>query len=201
MQAFGIVRGPAAPLLRRDIDTDVIIRVERLTGLSRDQLGAYAFEVWRGDDFVLDREPFTGAPILLAGANFGCGSSREAAVWALQGLGLRTVIAPSFGEIFVSNCFQNGMLPVVLPEEAIAGLAASAQHGAPITVDLHARVVVAPDGRRHPFNVDPLRREMLIEGTDELALTLRRLDAIRQWQQDDVRRRPWILPRRIDAGN
>jgi len=131
MERFKFVSGPAAPLLRRDVDTDIIIRIERLTGLPKDQLGQYAFEVWRGPDFILDREPFVGAPILIAGANFGCGSSREAAVWALQGLGLRVVIAPSFGEIFMSNCFQNGVLPVVLPEQQVADLAEQAQGVSP----------------------------------------------------------------------
>jgi len=192
MERFQIVSGPAAPLLRRDVDTDIIIRIERLTGLAREELGQYAFEVWRGPDFVLDRAPFVGAPILIAGANFGCGSSREAAVWALQGLGLRVVIAPSFGEIFMSNCFQNGVLPVVLTEEQVAGLAEQAQGGAAVTADLGACVIKAPDGTALAFSVDPVRREMLLEGTDELSLTLRRQDTIRQWQTDDALRRPWV---------
>jgi 3-isopropylmalate/(R)-2-methylmalate dehydratase small subunit len=192
MERFQTVSGPAAPLLRRDVDTDIIIRIERLTGLPKDQLGQYAFEVWRGPDFVLDREPFVGAPILIAGANFGCGSSREAAVWALQGLGLRVVIAPSFGEIFMSNCFQNGVLPVVLSEQQVASLAEQAQSGAAVTADLDTCVITAPDGTSFPFQVDPVRREMLIEGADEMSLTLRRQDLIRQWQADDARRRPWV---------
>ena len=192
MERFQTVSGPAAPLLRSDVDTDIIIRIERLTGLPKDQLGQYAFEVWRGPDFVLDREPFVGAPILIAGANFGCGSSREAAVWALQGLGLRVVIAPSFGEIFMSNCFQNGVLPVVLPERQVANLAEQAQSGAAVTADLDTCVITAPDGTSFPFQVDPVRREMLIEGADEMSLTLRRQDLIRQWQADDARRRPWV---------
>ncbi|MGN8111669.1 3-isopropylmalate dehydratase small subunit [Paraburkholderia sp. 22098] len=192
MERFQTVSGPAAPLLRRDVDTDIIIRIERLTGLPKDQLGQYAFEVWRGPEFVLDREPFIGAPILIAGANFGCGSSREAAVWALQGLGLRVVIAPSFGEIFMSNCFQNGVLPVALPEQQVANLAEQAQSGAAVTADLDTCVITAPDGTSFPFQVDPVRREMLIEGADEMSLTLRRQDLIRQWQADDARRRPWV---------
>ncbi|MFM0476396.1 3-isopropylmalate dehydratase small subunit [Paraburkholderia strydomiana] len=192
MERFQTVSGPAAPLLRRDVDTDIIIRIERLTGLPKDQLGQYAFEVWRGPDFVLDREPFIGAPILIAGANFGCGSSREAAVWALRGLGIRVVIAPSFGEIFMSNCFQNGVLPVALPEQQVANLAAQAQSGAAVTADLDTCVITAPDGTSFPFQVDRVRREMLIEGADEMSLTLRRQDLIRQWQADDARRRPWV---------
>ncbi|SJZ38272.1 3-isopropylmalate/(R)-2-methylmalate dehydratase small subunit [Enhydrobacter aerosaccus] len=194
MEPFTIITGPAAPLLRRDIDTDVIIRIERLTQLPRRELGRYALEALRGLDFVLDRPPFRGAPILLAGANFGCGSSREGAVWALQETGLRSIIAPSFGDIFFANCFHNGMLPVVLPEAAVASLAAQAAHGAPVTVDLRQCRVIAPDGAAHPFAIDSLRRELLLEGVDELGLTLRRLAEIAAWQQADAVRRPWCAP-------
>ena len=194
MQPFTTVTGPAAPLLRRDIDTDVIIRIERLTQLPRDQLGPYALEPLRGPDFVLDQPTFRGAPILLAGANFGCGSSREGAVWALQETGLRCVVAPSYGDIFFSNCFQNGMLPVTLPEPVVKLLAKQAAEGAPVTVDLRENVVVAPDGTRHVFTLDKLRREMLLQGTDELGLTLRRMDEVTAWQRADAVRRPWAIP-------
>ncbi len=194
MQPFTIVTGPAAPLLRRDLDTDIIIRIERLTQLPRDQLGPYAMEALRGPDFVLDQPAFRGAPILLAGANFGCGSSREGAVWALQGTGLRCVVAPSFGDIFFSNCFQNGMLPVSLPDAAVADLAVQAAAGASVTVDLRVNHVIAPDGTVLPFTLDPMRREMLLEGTDELGLTLRRTNQITAWQRDDAMRRPWAIP-------
>jgi 3-isopropylmalate/(R)-2-methylmalate dehydratase small subunit len=190
-----IVTGPAAPLMRRDLDTDVIIRIERLTQLPREQLGPYALEALRGPDFVLDQAAFRGAPILLAGANFGCGSSREGAVWALQGIGLRCVIAPSFGDIFFSNCFQNGMLPIVLPERAIEALAHQAAGGAPVTVDLRANKVTAPDGTVFSFELDPMRREMLLAGTDELGLTLRCASEITAWQRADAIRRPWALPK------
>ncbi len=194
MEPFTTVTGPAAPLLRRDIDTDVIIRIERLTQLPRGRLGAYALEALRGPDFVLDRAPFRGAPILLAGANFGCGSSREGAVWALQEAGLRALIAPSFGDIFFSNCCQNGLLPVVLPDSAVADLARQSADGAPVTVDLVRCVVVAPDGAAHPFTLDPIRRETLLAGTDELGLTLKRLAEIGAWQRRDAERRPWAIP-------
>src|SRR5919205_1213678 len=126
MQPFTKVGGPAAPLLRANVDTDLIIRIERLVGTRREELGPFAFEALRrradgseDPDFVLNRPEYRGAPILLAGPNFGCGSSREGAVWALMGAGIRCVIAPSFGDIFFSNCFQNGLLPVVLPEETV----------------------------------------------------------------------------------
>ncbi len=194
MQPFTTVSGAAAPLMRRDIDTDVIIRIERLTQLPRDQLGPYALEALHGPDFVLDQPAFRGAPILLAGANFGCGSSREGAVWALQGTGLRCVVAPSFGDIFFSNCFQNGMLPVVLPEPAIDELARQSTDGASVSVDLQANSVTAPDGTVFPFKLDPLRREMLLAGVDELGLTLRRATEIAAWQSADALRRPWALP-------
>jgi 3-isopropylmalate/(R)-2-methylmalate dehydratase small subunit len=195
MQPFMVVTGPAAALLRRDIDTDTIIRIERLTQLPRHELGRYAFEALRGPGFVLDQPRFHKAPILLAGANFGCGSSREGAVWALQETGLRSVVAPSFGDIFFANCFQNGMLPVVLPEVTVALLAEQAGNGAPITLDLHACRVLAPDGSGHEFTIDPLRREMLLEGADELGLTLRRAAEIANWQREDAARRPWAVPK------
>lgn len=198
MQPFAIVSGPAAPLMRRDIDTDVIIRVERLSA-PRAELGRWALEPLRGPDFVLDQPMFRGAPILLAGANFGCGSSREHAVWALQGLGIRCVIAPSYGDIFFSNCFQNGMLPVSLAEAAVLSLAAQAADGSALTVDLRQSAVIAPDGTRHGFTLDPIRREMLLEGVDELGLTLRRIPEIAVWQRADAMRRPWAVthPERI----
>lgn len=194
MQPFTAVTGPAAPLLRRDIDTDVIIRIERLTQLPRGQLGPYALEPLRGPEFVLDQPAFRGAPILLAGANFGCGSSREGAVWALAEIGLRCVVAPSFGDIFFSNCFQNGLLPVVLPEPSVTALAEQAGGGAHVTVDLRSMEVTAPDGAVFSFDLDPLRREMLLHGTDELGLTLHRMDEIAAWQRADAAGRPWAVP-------
>jgi len=172
MQPFSIVSGPAAPLMRRDIDTDVIIRVEHLNR-PRSELGQWALEPLRGPGFILDQPNFRGAPILLVGANFGCGSSREHAVWALQGIGIRCVIAPSYGDIFFANCFQNGVLPVTLPEAVVLSVAEQAASGAAVTVDLQHSVVIAPDGTRHAFSLDPIRREMLLEGVDELGLTLR----------------------------
>lgn len=198
MQPFTIVSGAAAPLMRRDIDTDVIIRVERLNA-PRSELGQWALEPLRGPDFILDQPTFRGAPILLTGANFGCGSSREHAVWALQGLGIRCVIAPSYGDIFFSNCFQNGMLPVTLPEAAVLSLATQAADGSAVTVDLRQSTVIAPDGTHHGFTLDPIRREMLLEGVDELGLTLGRIPEIAAWQGADAARRPWAVthPERI----
>lgn len=202
MRPFTSVTGPAAPLLRPNIDTDVIIRVERLVGTTRESMGAWAFETWRfrddgseDPDFVLNREPFRNAPILLAGPNFGCGSSREGAVWALAGRGVRAVIAPSFSDIFRTNALQNGMLPVTLPEETVAELAAQIEKSpstARVTVDLVAQVVIGPDGTRHAFAIDPARREALLAGLDDIGLTLRSRQAIECWQAADRLRRPWV---------
>ncbi|WP_288588346.1 3-isopropylmalate dehydratase small subunit [uncultured Methylobacterium sp.] len=197
MQPFTAVTGPAAPFLEPNVNTDVIIRIERLTGVPREDLGRYAFEALRhpqgGDPaFILDTPTFRGAPILIAGRNFGCGSSREGAVWALMGLGLRAVIAESFGDIFFNNCFQNGVLPVVLPKDAVDRLAAQATGGAAVTVDLVAEEVRAPSGAVVPFMVDPQRRQALREGLDEIGVTLTRADEIAAWQARDRAARPWI---------
>ncbi|WP_337875528.1 3-isopropylmalate dehydratase small subunit [Elioraea sp.] len=201
MQPFTAVTGPAAPLLRPNIDTDVIIRVERLVGTTRASMGAHAFEVWRfradgSEDpaFVLNRPEFRAAPILLAGPNFGCGSSREGAVWALQGMGVRAVIAPSYSDIFRNNALQNGLLPVALDEAVVREIAAqveAAPDRARVTVDLEREVVIAPDGTRHRFAIDPARREALLAGLDDVGLTLRQADAIAAWQRADRATRPW----------
>jgi 3-isopropylmalate/(R)-2-methylmalate dehydratase small subunit len=199
MTPFTTVTGAAAPLMRPNIDTDVIIPIQRLTGTPRDTLGRYAFEPLRygadgaeNPDFVLNRPPFRGAPILIAGPNFGCGSSREGAVWALMGMGLRCVIAESFGDIFQGNCFQNGMLPVALPADAVERVARQAASGAPVTVDLASGTVTPPEGPSMPFTVAPLRREALLEGLDELGQTRKRSAEIAAWQARDQAARPWI---------
>ncbi|WP_144186648.1 3-isopropylmalate dehydratase small subunit [Elioraea rosea] len=204
MQPFTTVTGPAAPLLRPNIDTDVIIRVERLVGTAKAEMGAHAFEIWRrrpdgseDPDFVLNRAPYRDAPILLAGSNFGCGSSREGAVWALAGAGVRAVIAPSFSDIFANNALQNGLLPVVLPEASVSAIAAEVERSpgnARVTVDLERCVVVSPSGDEHPFAVDAARREALLAGLDDIGLTLRQADAIAAWQTEDRSRRPWAWP-------
>ncbi len=199
MQAFTRVTGPAAPLRRPNIDTDVIIRIERLTSLPRDQLGPYAFEALRyredgSDDpeFVLKRPAFWHAPILLAAINFGCGSSREGAVWALMAAGLHCVIAESFGDIFYNNCFQNGLLPVVLPSEQLDQLSRKSANGEHVTVDLVERRVVAPDGTAFGFAIDAQRRETLLEGLDDISRTTKRSDEIDEWQSRDRLERPWV---------
>jgi 3-isopropylmalate/(R)-2-methylmalate dehydratase small subunit len=200
MNSFTTLSGVAAPLMRANIDTDTIIRIERLTGTTPEQMGPWAFEAlrFRADgtedpDFVLNQAPFRAAPILLAGDNFGCGSSREGAVWALQHFGIRCVIAPGFGDIFANNCFQNGVLPVVLPAEQVERLAAQCAGGnARVTVDLHRQTVTGPHGEVLQFQVDKLRRDALLNGLDEIGLTLLHAAAIAAFQADDQTKRPWV---------
>lgn len=196
MQPFTTVAGAAAPLLQANIDTDVIVRIERLTGGA--DLGHYAFEALRylpdgspNPNCVLNQPRFRDAPILLTGRNFGCGSSREGAVTALMAMGVRCVIAPSFGDIFHANCFRNGLLPVVLPEDALEKLAAQSRDG-DFTVDLKGQLVVAPSGEGVAFSIDALQREALLEGLDEIGLTLKCADSISGWQKADWLNRPWV---------
>ncbi len=201
MEPFSTVNGPAAPLMADNVNTDVIIRIERLSDLPRAELGPYAFEAWRYDaaggeapDFVLNQAPWRGAPILLAGNNFGCGSSREGAVWALQGSGVRVVIAPSFGGIFRNNCYQNGVLPVVLPAETVAAFAeiSRTQPEAPFAVDLARQVVVPPNGAPVPFEIDAMRKRGLAEGLDDLGITAAHMPEIEAFQTRDRDARPWV---------
>lgn len=196
MQPFTSVTGPAAPLPQANIDTDVIIRIERLTGDA--DLGRYAFEALRylpdgapNPSWVFNDPRFAKAPILIAGRNFGCGSSREGAVTALMAMGLRCVIAPGFGDIFFANCFRNGLLPIALPEAVVETLAAEAD-GRDFTVDLRAQSVRAPSGEIIPFSVDPLQRDGLLEGLDEIGLTLKEESGIAAWQAADRATRPWV---------
>ncbi|MFA5122320.1 3-isopropylmalate dehydratase small subunit [Zavarzinia sp.] len=200
MRAFTTVHGVAAWLDRSDVDTDLIIRIERLTGGDLTGLGRYALEALRfrkdgGEepDFVLNKPGYRGAPILIAGPNFGCGSSREPAVNALMALGVEAIIAPSFGDIFYANCFQVGLLPVRLPEAEVRRLGAEAAAApADFTVDLEAQRVVAPSGACFAFDIDGRRRTMMLEGLDEIGLTLKEAAAIAGWQAGDRIARPWI---------
>lgn len=199
MEKFTIHEGVAAPLLHPDLNTDVIVRIERLVSESRDRLGEFLFESLRfrddgepDPDFVLNREGHREATILIAGANFGCGSSREGAVWALANFGIRCVIAPSFGEIFYNNCFQNGVLPIVLPEDDVLALAKEAAVPARFTVDLERQRIVTPGGREHDFQVAPARREALLEGLDSIGMTLKRKAVIDAYRDRDRIERPWI---------
>jgi 3-isopropylmalate/(R)-2-methylmalate dehydratase small subunit len=204
MEAFTVLKGVAAPLLRANINTEVIIRIERLRDLEKADLGRYAFETWRyrrdgSEDpaFVLNKRAYREARIMIAGDNFACGSSREAAVWALQSFGICCVIAPSFGPIFYNNCFQNGVLPVVVPAKVAEDLAAeveATQGEGKVVVDLTRRVVVSPGGKETPFTVDALLREGMLKGLDQIELTRAREPQIRAFQARDRVRRPWLYP-------
>jgi 3-isopropylmalate/(R)-2-methylmalate dehydratase small subunit len=201
MTPLTTISGPAAPLMASNVNTDVIIRIERLSLLKRDALGPHAFEAWRNrpdgtpdPDFILNQPAWQNAPILLAGSNFGCGSSREGAVWALNCLGIRAVIAPSFGTIFASNCYQNGTLPITLPAQTVEAFAeiARTQPDAPFTIDLNHKVVVPPNGAPVAFEIDELRRQSLLTGLDDIGLTTQRLTEIADFQAIDLQRRPWV---------
>lgn len=201
MDALVRVEGIAAPLLRDHIDTDVIIPSREITSPGREGFGPKLFAPWRylapggpeNPEFVLNREPWRHARILIAGRNFGCGSSREMAVWALVQFGIRCVIAPSFGAIFRSNCVRNALLPVELPEATVQALAAAAT-AAPLelTVDLEACEVRGPGGLRHPFTIDAAEREMLLTGMDAIDRTWQHRAAIEAFEAADRERRPWI---------
>jgi 3-isopropylmalate/(R)-2-methylmalate dehydratase small subunit len=197
MHKFTRLTGRAAPFPQAKIDTDFIIRIERCTGTPKEELGRYAFEAARyrpdgSDDpaFVLNQPRYRGAPILVCGELFGTGSSREMAVWALAGLGLRCLIAPSFGEIFRGNCFQNGVLPVTLPAATVDALMRLAADPATpdFVVDLERQTVNGTIA----FEIGARRRKMLLEGLDELALTLQSEAKIAAFQAADRARRPWI---------
>ena len=202
MKAFTVLEGVAAPLLRPNINTDIIIRIERLRDLDRDELGPYAFESWRyrrdGTEdpaFVLNKPQYREARIMIGGENFACGSSREAAVWALQSFGIRCVIAPSFGPIFFTNCFQNGVLPVVVPAKVVDDLAAeveATQGKGKVTIDLERCVVVSPSGKEAPFTIDALLRQAMLDGLDQIELTRAREPQIAAFQARDRASYPWI---------
>lgn len=202
-QPFNKLSAIAAPIMRANIDTDVIIRIERLVGNSiRGTLGKWAFGSLRyladGSEnpaFILNREPYRKAEILVTGPNFGCGSSREGAVWSLQEMGIRAIIGSGFGDIFFANCFQNGILPIVVDKAIVDSLAAdieATQGAGKISIDLEAQTIVSPSGKKHTFKIDPRRREGLLQGLDEVALTLQRDDEIRSFQAADRVERPWV---------
>jgi 3-isopropylmalate/(R)-2-methylmalate dehydratase small subunit len=198
---FTRVTSVAAPLLLDDVNTDLIIPIEHCVSTPRAKFGKAAFEAirYRADgsenpDFILNRGPYRGAPILIVGANFGCGSSREPAVWALDQMGIRVIIAKSFGEIFHANCLRNGLLPIALPagdHDKVVALTAG-DDPVSLTVDLEHCTIVAPDGIAISFTIDPARRHALLEGLDQLGETLLSLADIVAFQQQDRVKRPWI---------
>jgi 3-isopropylmalate/(R)-2-methylmalate dehydratase small subunit len=197
---FTILRSRAFPLMMPNVDTDVIIRVERMMTIDRTELARSAFESIRYDpdgspkpDFVFNDPKFAGAQILLAGDNFGCGSSREPAVWAIAALGIRCIIAPSFGDIFAANCFVNGVLPVSASIEAVEQLGEFSRRCGEITVDLPAQQIRF-GAEIVRFEVGAVQKIMLVEGIDEMTLALRHRPSVERWESQDRRARPWIWP-------
>jgi 3-isopropylmalate/(R)-2-methylmalate dehydratase small subunit len=200
MQPFTSVTAVAAPMDLPNIDTDRVIPA-RFLRKPKEDLGGLLFHDVRFDDqgneredFVLNQAPFRDAKVLVVADNFGCGSSREAAVWVLEAHGIRSVIAPSLGDIFHGNCYKNGLLPVILPPEVVAGLRVQlhARPGASVTVDLPSQTVTAPDGTTHHFEVDPFRKQALLSGQDEIALTLSHEQDIAAFEARHARAMPWL---------
>jgi 3-isopropylmalate/(R)-2-methylmalate dehydratase small subunit len=201
MQKFEVLTGVAAPLDLENVDTDKIIPARFLKTIKRTGLGVHLFDSLRYDstgaekpDFVLNQPKYRHAEILIAGDNFGCGSSREHAPWALLDFGIRCVIAPSFADIFHGNCFKNGILPIALPQEICAQLREDAAMGtnARITVDLARQVVVRPDGTEIPFEVDAFRKNCLLGGLDDIGLTLEHVAAIDAYEAAEQKWQPRI---------
>ena len=211
MQPFRIHTGIVAPLDRANVDTDAIIPKQFLKSIKRSGFGPNLFDAWRytdrgepgmdpasrrpNPDFALNQPRYRGASILLARRNFGCGSSREHAPWALADYGFRALIAPSYADIFFNNCFKNGLLPVVLGERDVARLFAdvAAFPGFSLTIDLERQTVATPDGGPvFAFDVDPFRRQCLLNGWDDIGLTLRHADAIRAFEAKHFAEQPWL---------
>lgn len=211
MQAFKTFTGLAAPLDRANVDTDAIIPKQFLKSIERTGFGINLFDAWRyldpgepGQDpaqrqinpkFVLNQNRYAGADILLARRNFGCGSSREHAPWALADYGFKAVVAPSFADIFFNNCFKNGLLPVVLEEDEVDALFSKveADPAFRLTVDLENQSVTGTDGTAYSFQVDEFRKHCLVEGLDDIGLTLAHSDAIRAYEQKRREQAPWLF--------
>lgn len=192
MQAVRQVDGRAIPFGAKNVDTDVIIPAHWLKTITRDGLGRGAFETLRKDpDNLFDSAEYAGSPILIAGDNFGCGSSREHAAWALLDLGIKAVIAPSFSDIFSGNAFKNGILTVVLPQDQVDRLLEVAKTD-PVHIDLENQVVTTPFQDRFEFEIDPFRKHCLLNGLDEVGLTLARDTAISTYEQEARATLPWL---------
>ncbi|MEP1472616.1 MAG: 3-isopropylmalate dehydratase small subunit [Halieaceae bacterium] len=201
---FTVHTGVAAPILRNNVDTDAIIPSREMKRVSREGLGEGLFAGWRytlpggreeNPDFVLNQSDYASTSILLAGANFGCGSSREHAAWALKDYGIRAIIAPSFGTIFYNNCIRNGLLPIELSEQEISALATAPGRSptpAQLTIDLPQQRITDANGKVYEFTISAAAKGMLVEGLDEIALTLQRIEDIDAFEQKDAEQRPWV---------
>jgi len=211
MKAYTVEQGIVAPLDRANVDTDLIIPKQFLKSIKRTGFGDNLFDELRyldegypgqdnskrplNPDFVLNQPRYQSANILIARKNFGCGSSREHAPWALNEYGFRTVIAPSFADIFFNNCFKNGMLPVILSEEIVEQLFQECveNEGYTLTVDLAAQEVKTPSGQAFAFDIDPFRKHCLLNGLDDIGLTLQNADAIHEFERQAKVARPWVF--------
>ena len=210
MNSFQVHKGKVAPMDRENVDTDAIIPKQFLKSIQKAGFGQNLFDAWRyldpgypgqdpasrqiNPDFVLNQPRYQGASVLLARKNFGCGSSREHAPWAIDQYGFRALIAPSYADIFFNNCFKNGLLPIVLPEAQVAALfdEVAAFVGYELTIDLERQVVVKPDGAELPFDVQPFRKFCLLNGFDDIGLTLRHADKIRAFEAQRLLQKPWL---------
>ena len=210
MQQFTIHKGLVAPMDRENVDTDAIIPKQFLKSIKKTGFGVNLFDEWRyldhgepgqdpasrkpNPDFVLNHPRYAGASVLIARKNFGCGSSREHAPWALDQYGFRTVLAPSFADIFFNNCFKNGLLPIVLPEATMAQLfdEVAAFPGYQLTIDLERQVIVRPQGEEIPFEVNAFRKYCLLNGFDDIGLTLRQSDKIKAFEAQRLATKPWL---------
>ena len=211
MEKFTVHTGLVAPLDRENVDTDAIIPKQFLKSIKRTGFGPHLFDAWRyldvgepgmdlskrrpNPDFVLNQPMYKGASILIARKNFGCGSSREHAPWALQQYGFKAIIAPSYADIFYNNCFKNGLLPIVLLDFQLDHLftEVAAHPGFKLTIDLPAQTVTTPSGKSYPFDIDPFRKECLVNGWDEIGLTLRHRDEIKAYEEKRKASEPWIF--------
>jgi 3-isopropylmalate/(R)-2-methylmalate dehydratase small subunit len=201
MDSFTTLTGIAAPLPLINVDTDMIIPKQFLKTIQRSGLGKNLFDEMRYTadgaeiaDFVLNKPAYRNAQIIVGGDNFGCGSSREHAPWALLDFGIRCVIAPAFADIFYNNCFKNGILPIVLPQEIVDQLMDDAQNGAnaTLTVDLENQVITRPDGQQVAFEVDAFRKHCLLNGLDDIGLTMEKAAAIESFEAKAAQDRPWV---------
>ncbi len=210
MEPFRTHTGLVAPMDRENVDTDAIIPKQFLKSIRKSGFGPNLFDAWRyldsgepgqdpatrraNPDFVLNQARYRGASILLARKNFGCGSSREHAPWALQQYGFRAIVAPSYADIFFNNCFKNGLLPIVLSEHQVAALfdETAAFVGYRLTIDLERQLVVKPDGAAIAFEVEPFRKFCLLGGYDDIALTLRHAEKIRAFEAERLLKHPWL---------
>ncbi|SDW75248.1 3-isopropylmalate dehydratase small subunit [Litoreibacter albidus] len=201
MDKFETLTGIAAPMPLVNIDTDMIIPKQFLKTIKRSGLGANLFDEMRFDrqgneiaDFVLNKPQYREAEILVAGDNFGCGSSREHAPWAIKDFGIRCVIAPSYADIFYNNCFKNGILPIVLPQEQVDAVMKDAEKGANarVSIDLNAQTVTLSDGEVFSFEVDSFKKHCLMNGLDDIGLTLEKVDSVKAFEAKASAARPWV---------